>query len=111
MAQEFKVWIIQAGTLPHVRPDFAIIQVPGSADLMVMPGNGAEDFLKEAATEASLPMPEIVYGTRGLAAADPEWDGQSEYVCEGCGEAESADDRVAYNIFKRSQAGDEEETE
>jgi hypothetical protein len=111
MTQGFKVWIIQAGTLRHVSKDFSIMQVPESEELMVMLGNGAEDFIKEIVAETSLPMPEIVYGTRGLAAADPEWDGQSEYVCEGCGEAESADDRVAYNIFKRSQAGDEEETE
>lgn len=105
MAQQFKVWIIQAGTLRHVSSDFAIIQVPGEEKLMVMLGNGALDLIKESAQELSLPMPEIVYGTRGLAATDPEWDGQGEYLCEGCGEIETADDRVAGNLYQKAKGG------
>lgn len=117
------IWQIKAGTLKHVLVDFSVVRTIDTLDLIRKPIEPDQLYVvnhilkmedmratldeerKRAAALGTTDWQEvqyqIVYGTRGIAQANPKWDWVEEYklFCPRCGVTETEDNRVAEIIF------------
>ena len=86
-----------------------IIYNPGETKLTLLLGadgsffDGVDDRMKKAGVDVPLV---VVEGIIGLAATDPEWDGQETFRCQNpdCPDPVRSVDETCYlNIWKRSR--------
>ena len=86
-----------------------VIHFPGDTKLTVLVGADRSilDAVDEKAMRAGVNVPVVVVeGIAGLAAADPEWDGEKTFCCQNpdCPEPERNVDETCYlNLWKRSR--------
>ncbi len=86
-----------------------VIYFPGDTELTVLVGADRSiiDAVDEKAMRAGVDVPVvIVEGICGLAAADPEWDGEEMFQCQNpdCPDPVRSVDETCYlNLWKRSR--------
>lgn len=76
-------------------PGGLVAFTPGESDLAVSTKLHLEDLGEPP------PMTLLVCGTTGIAALDPNWDGDDVFECPECGKAHATDDMFADNFWSR----------
>lgn len=85
---------------------FGLAYFPGAPELQIMVGMTKPEItrlLKEVKKEMQIPL-RIVEGTDGIAALDPEWEGERLVLCSdpACTKLHDVDELVADSFVRRT---------